>query len=454
MPVTTTYSPSLSADVTRYLSDDLLPLTLSELVFYEFSEKRQLPRGRGTTYTMSRYARLPLSYAPTAEGVPPVASPLQISQATVQLQQWTALVTITDVAQATIQHDVFKIAKERLTLAGAELMERNCAFALMAFPQINYVNQRGSRGALTSSDVLNVEELQRAFAILQDLGVPMFRGPSGPKVTKNAGEGQPNALGNPRQQPHYVAVVHPMIQAALRSNQQVQLISSYSSPNRLYNGEFGEWNSIRFCSSNMVPYFTGLAAVTGTGSITGGTLAAGNWQIQVTAQDQIFQYERKIYQQSGNINIASGTTGSISVTLPSTPGYLYNVYITPSPGSTTIGNIATCAAGPTQGLMQGQAVQLSPGSTVTLTGVGVSQVPPAAPQTGITVYPTFIFGKDAYATVTLEDIEVNYLDKAEKTDPANQLRMASFKFYNGTFLMNQAFALRIEGTSPFSLTFG
>lgn len=451
---TTTFAPSLAADVSKYLAEDLLPLTISELVAYDFAEKLVLPKGNGTTYTMTRYARLPLPAGSTAEGVPPTASPLQISQATVALQQWTALCTITDVSQLTIKHDVYQIAKDRLKLSAAELMERNTMQALFGFTQINYVNSRGSRAALLSTDVLNTQELQRAFATLNTLGVPMFKGPSGPMDKKNAGEGQPNALGAPRSMPHYVGLVHPFVQGDLRNNPQVQIVSAYSSPNRLYNGEFGEWNQIRFCSSNMIPFFTGQALITGTASATGGVLTTGaTYNIIVTASDNIFQYESIISQISGSISV-TGPTGSISVVLPALAGYTYSIYISPLGGGTTLTNLATCVAGPTSGVLAGQATQLAPGQTVVLTGVGVTKTPPAIPATGITVYPTWILGKEAYSCVTLSEIEVAYLNEAEKVDPANQLRMASYKFYNGTFIKNNAFALRIESASQFALSFG
>ena len=118
---TTTFAPSLSSDVTRYLADDLLPLTLTELVMYDFSEKLVLPKGHGTTYTMSRYARIPLAFAPTAEGVPPIATPLTVSQATVSLSQWTALVTITDVTQL-LRHGNWSADYRRLRIAGRKLL--------------------------------------------------------------------------------------------------------------------------------------------------------------------------------------------------------------------------------------------------------------------------------------------------------------------------------------------
>jgi N4-gp56 family major capsid protein len=449
---TTTLAPSLSADVSAYLAEDLLPLTILELVAYDFADKVTLPKGRGTSYTMSRYSRVPVAYAPTAEGVPPVATPLTVSQATVQLQQWSGLITITDVAQDTIMHDVYKVAKERLSMMAAELMERNTFQALFGFTQVNYVNSRGSRGALLATDQLNTEEIERARAMLVTLGAPRFKGPMGPDVKKSAAEGEPKALSEPRGNPHYIAICHPFVETDLRANPEVKMVSAYSSPNRLYNSEFGEWGGIRFVSSNMVPAFVGSAAATGTPAITGGSLAAGNYQIVVTQSDNILNYETIVSQQSANINIASGSAGSISVVLPASPGYTYSVYISLL-ASTVVTNLGTSVSGPTQGSLQGQATQLAPGQTVIITGIGVPKTPPASPGNGITVYPTWIFGAGAYCVVTLDDMKTNYLEQAEKTDPANQLRMAAFKFYNGTFIKSNAFAVRVESTSQYSLTF-
>lgn len=460
---TTTYAPSVAADISTYLSKDLLPLTIKELVAYGFADKMTLPKGRGTTLTMSRYARAPLPIAPTAEGVPPVATPLVVSQATVSVQQWTGLITITDVVQLTIFNDVFQIAKERIAMMASETMERNTFEAFTGFTQVNYVNAVGSRGALAATSVLNTYELQRAYVMLKNIGVPMFRGPSA-----SSGQGSDNkvdakmdsharAVMAPASSPHFVALVHPFVAGDLRTNPQVQLASAYSDINRLYNGEFGQWNAIRFVESNMVPTWTGQAAPTGSApySVTPGTsgnLAAGTYQVVVTASDQLLQYESIVTAQSGNFT-TSGSTGSLAVTLPALAGYTYSVYIS-QVGGTVVGNLATSAAGPTQGSLQGQATFLTPGQTVTITGIGVSRIPPAAPNVGITVYPTYIFGKEAYACVTLDELKVEYLDKPEKIDPANQLRMVSFKYYNGTFIKNNAFAMRIESASQFNNVFG
>ena len=99
-------------------------------------------------------------------------------------------------------------------------------------------------------------------------------------------------------------------------------------------------------------------------------------------------------------------------------------------------------------------MQLPPNTAVVLTGIGVAQTPPAPTATGITVYPTFIFGRGAYGQIVLDEIKYTYLDKADKSDPHNQLRVVGWKVMYGTILLNQLFFGRIESTSAFSTTFG
>jgi N4-gp56 family major capsid protein len=100
--------------------------------------------------------------------------------------------------------------------------------------------------------------------------------------------------------------------------------------------------------------------------------------------------------------------------------------------------------------MAGQATQLASGSTVVITGVGASQVPPAAPATGVSVYPTFVFGENAYGAVELDSAKFEYLKEADKSDPHNQLRLISWKIFYGMMILNQAFMMRIETGSAFS----
>ena len=448
MPINT--APSFQADIEAYIADKTLPLARRQLVVYQFGDPLDLPKGRGTTYTATRYNRVALPFAPLSEGVPPVGELLTIQQVAATALQWGDKITITDVAELTIKHPLFKKAIELTGLQVAETFERNTFNALMAFAQINYVNSRGSRAALVAGDVMNVHELNRAYAMMITLGAPRYMGDELTDTKIAADSGGAKASSNPRAMPHYVAVMHPFIAGDLRENSQINTAWSYSDINRLYNYEIGEWSGIRFCLSNLTPSFVGVAAIQGTAGAAG-SLATGNYNIIVTASDTQNQFESRIYQVSNNIAVV-GPNGSISVTLPALAGFTFSVYIGST--STTVGNLGLSASGPTTGPMQGQATQLAPNQTVIITGTGVAQIPPAAPATGITVYPTFLFGRGAYGQVVLDDVKFSYLKDADKSDPVNQLRIVGWKAFYGTLIQNQLFAMRIESTSAFNLTFG
>lgn len=445
----TNTSPQFMADIEGFIAKETLALTRRQLVAYNFADKETLPEGRGTTYSATRFNRVPLPFAPLAEGVPPTSSQMQITTVTAAVQQWGASITVTDIAEMTIKHPVVNEAKKLIALQSSELMERNTFNAMNAFTQVNYVNSRGSRGALVAGDVLNTFEITRAYSQLYTLGAPRFMGDEQTDTTIDAKAGEPNAMGNPRSRPHYVAIAHPFVEADITQNSSFVLVGTYQDANKLYNSEIGQWHSIRFCSSNMVPFWTGQALITGTPGTAGSLAAAATYNIIVTLSDNINQYEQIISQISGNINVAAN--GSISVSLPAAPGYSYNIYI----GATAaVGNLAVCAAGPTQGSLQGMATQLAPGQTVVLTGIGVVQSPPAAPGTGVTVYPTYIFGRGAFSVVTLDQMRLKILTEADKSDPLNQLRIIGFKFDNGCLIKNNLFAMRVEATSAFNTTFG
>jgi N4-gp56 family major capsid protein len=443
------------ADVQQYIADETLPVARRQLVAYQAGEPLTLPKGMGTTYTATRFQRLPLPQYPLAEGVPPLGETMTIQQVTGVAQQWGDAVKITDQAEIQTKHPLFKKAMELVGLQIAETFDRNSFNMLMGLTQVNYVNSRGSRGALVAGDVLDTTTVLRTDAALETIGAPRFMGDeqTDTKLNANSSGGGTKADRDPRGAPHYIGITHTIPVADWSQNSTVVLARSYSAVNRLYNYEIGEWGGIRFVKSNMVPTFTGIAN-NGNGSAAvaqagGGTLLTTNYFIIITGSDTANQYESQIYAVSGAIAVVAG--GSIVVTTPNISGFTYNVYI----GTTnTPTNLGATAAGPTVGPAQGQAVQLPPSTNVTITGIGIFQTPPARPATGVTVYPTFIIGRGLYGQVVLDNVKYAYLKDADKFDYLNQQRIVSWKAYWGGMILNQQFGARIEHTSAFSAAFG
>jgi N4-gp56 family major capsid protein len=445
----TNVASQFSADISNYISEKTLPLARRQLVAYQFGDPLTLPKGNGITYTATRYNRVPLPFQALSEGVPPVGETMTIGQVTATVQQWGDKITITDVAEMTIKHPLFQKAIELCGLQVGETLDRNTFNNILGATQINYVNSRGSRAAVQSGDVLNPHEINRATGALFTIGAPRYMGDEMTNTKLLADAGGAQASSNPRAMPHYVAIAHPLVVQDLRENSTIVTAWAYSDINRLYNYELGEWGGVRFTFSNMVPTWTGVAAITGTPG-TSGSLATNSYYIQVTASDSQNQYESRVYQVSGALSV-TGATGSIAVTLPTLAGYTFSVYVGTTTSPTSLG---LCSAGPTSGPLTGQAVQLAGGQTVTITGVGAAQTPPAAPATGVTVYPTFVIGRGAYGQVVLDNIKTTYLKDADKSDPLNQLRVVGWKVFYGTIIENNQFLMRIESSSAFSTTFG
>ena len=444
----TNLQAAFAADVVPYIAEKTLPLARRQLVAYQFGEPISLDPNRGLTYTATRYQRLPLPYAQLQEGVAPSGESMTLTQVAATAQQWGDLVRITDVANLTVFHPLFQQACQLVSLQMPETLERNTFNTLISGAQVNYANGRANRAAIVATDVMTPHEANKIVGSMGLYGVPRFLGDEREDMMIEAG-----AYRDPSKSPavmqHYVALISQLPAQDMRENAQINTAWAFSDINRLYNNELGPYGGVRYCESNMVPYWFGVAQINGTASNTGGSLAAaaGGYFIQVTASPAQTSVEQNIYQVSAATAAVVGTTGSVSVVLPVLANYVFSVYIGTTASPTTLG---LCAAGPAIGSMAGQAVQLAGGQTVTITGIGASQTPPAAPTTGVYVFPTFFIGNHSYGQVLLENPEFHYLTGADKSDPNNQLRIVSWKLFYGSIILNQAFLARVESSSAFT----
>jgi N4-gp56 family major capsid protein len=446
-PGLTNYSPgagnqTTANDIELVIATDVLRIAQRQLVAYQFGQPLRINKNAGVIYTATRYERLPLPYAPLSEGVAAAGEAITIASVTATAQQWGDLVRVTDVADLTIKHPLFKQAIKLIGIQQPETIERNVLNVLLTATQVNYANGRANRASLVTTDVMTPIEIGKIIGSLETFGAPLFAGDERVDMMVDA-KAKPMTTT-----PHMIGLIHPLVAQDLRQNSTISTAWAYSDLHRLYNNALGEWGGAWFCKTNMMPYWTGVATVgAGTVSTSGGALPANTYYIQVTGSPVQTSVEQQIYQVATSSVVGGTGAGSISVTMPTKPGYVFSVYIGTS---TSPVNLATSASGPSFGPLAGQATQLASGSTVILTGVGVSQTPPSAPATGVTVFPTIFFGMDAYGQVLLEDVEYHYLDKADKSDPQNQTRVVSWKMFYGTIILNQAYMARTESSSAFA----
>ncbi len=441
-------STAFAATVARKIQRKSLELAQRYLVLYGFADKKSLDKRAGLVWNALRRNRLPLPQAPVAEGSPPPASSLTFTLVTGTALQWAGRVVFTDVAVVATSWDLLDESTEALSMQIAETKERNGFQLLSSGTQVNYVTQRGARANLLAGDTLDPNTVTRTQTDMKLLGVPLWNGQTGETIKRSIDYTARESEKTIRGVQHLVAIADPRVLQDLRSNPTVVQTWQFSDHNRMYINEMGYWSGITFCESNMMPNWTGIAQVNGANAV--GSLTTGTYTIQVTGWDNQNFYESNIYQVSADVSV---TTGGISLTTPSTPGFTYAVYVGVGSASAPF-QLGLSTAGPSTGPYTGQAIQLPPGTAVTITGLGMAQIPPPAPATGLTVYRTYCFGQKAFASLKLEDVTWNRLMEADKADPHNQLRVIGWKYYEGWVVLNQMFLCGIESTASNTGTFG
>ena len=448
MAVTVNTSTQYAGATTRVIARKALEETQRYLVIYQFSDKETMEHGHGVTWSAIRWSRLPLPQYPVAEGVAPVANQLSFTQVMGSAVQWAGRLVFTDVALITTQQSLITEGSRMLGMQLGEMKERNGMVALMSGTQVNYANAVGSRASLAAGDNLNPTDVSRTFANMVNLGVHMWNGQTGEDVQRSIDYTARASEKTIKGVEHLVAVGNAFPLDDLANNPTVVAAWQRSDINRLYINEMGYWKGITFCRSNMIPSFVGVAQVNGTPGT--GSLTTATYTIQVTGWDNQNFYESRIYQVSADISVVAG---GINVTMPSTPGFTYAVYVGVGSGAAPA-NLGLTTSGPTSGPFSGQAIGIAPSTAVVITGLGSMAIPPAAPTTGITVYPTFVFGKNAFACLKLEGVSWNRLMDADKSDPHNQLRSIGWKVFEGWVIKDQRYLARIETTASNTGTFG
>lgn len=450
-PSLTNFSPGpagqiIANDIELHIAEKVLRIAQRQLVAYQFGQPLTIEKNTGVIYTATRYERLPLPFAPLAEGVAAAGEAITIAQISATAQQWGDLVRVTDVADMTVRHPLFKRAIGLIGIQQPETIERNVFNILLTATQVNYTNGRANRASLVQTDVMSPIEVGKIVSSLLLFGAPMYNGDERVDMWEDA-DAPTKASRRPTVMPHVVSLINPLVEQDMRQNATIAAAWSFSDLNRLYNNDLGEWGGARFCRSNMIPYWVGVASAgAGTPLTVGGQLPTNTYYITVTGSPAATSVEQRIYQVSGGVAVV-GPTGAISLTMPVLPNYVFSVYIGTSTSPT---NLALSLSGPSAGPLAGQATQIPSGATVILTGIGVSQTPQSAPATGVSVYPTFFFGQDAYGQVLLDDVEYHYLKSADKSDPMNQTRVVSWKMMYGTIILNNAYMARNESGSAFS----
>lgn len=412
-------STNFASDVSLYIAKKTLMIALKNLVLYQLCDKASLPKMNGRTFQYTRYERVALPKDVLSEGVTPGDTSMAISVVTAIMDQWGAVIPLSDVAIDSVVHPVLQKAIELAGYQAKETIDREIMLVYLAGTNIFYPNAITARGSLTTSDKISSAAVSKMVANLRANGA------------------------HPYDSSHYVGVLDSFSEEDMVADTTFTAAASYSSIKNLYNQEIGMWKGVRWIRCNTVPSIGLLSTGSAASSATAGSLANST------------AYDFKLAVVNANTGhedfisaIIGATTGaseeSIDVTVPALPS------------GAIAGSKFRLYAGADNGTLYEFADDISASTVVNVPTIPTSGlVAQATPASSIRVHFAFIMGKEAVTCVELNKIQ-SYLTPAvaSDSDPLVQRRKVGWKCDFKAVINNQNFLARLEhyttnGANPY-----
>lgn len=233
---------STAAELINYMSARLLEVAELNTILDQWGDKHPLPSNSSLTIQFVREEKLSVSTTPPqlTQGIAPNAVGLTFNQFTATMEQYGALVMLSDLAELTARHNIVERTIYILGLQAAEtydqLLFNNLAQGLTS---IYYPNNRAGKTTLLASDLVGYNDLIENDAALQDQG------------------------GRPFESGEYVMVTPPQVYAGLLKDPDFKAAAQFGAPERIWRGEVAVLGGVRVVRSNAPGFAFTAQATTG-----------------------------------------------------------------------------------------------------------------------------------------------------------------------------------------------
>lgn len=444
-----------AVDRDKFLVATLLKRSHIKLVMASLCDKIKMKQGAGLTAYFVRYKRMNTPVATITEGTDPSASSFALEELAVTLDEWGDIITVTSRAVLTTNHQLIQQALALLADNAARVMDREIQLVLLAGTNIQYGD--GSvltRRTITSAMTINETVITKARVSLVRAGAHPKGGPSGDAKAMAANGTWTNGQA-------YVAVCGPNVLGDITrpgaSLGTFAAVATYQgNGNKLFNYEIGTWLGMRWVETNFIPEITLLgdsttAIVSAAGGVNGmpvvtavdggGTLTSSTtYYFKITRKDLLRGFEEAVSIEHTMSSTATANNESFTFAMPSTAGYVYNVYFGSSTGDANL-KLA--------------AENVAASATATVTAVSPSTVTPpdnilATDASLAAVHMVYIFADDCISWVGFFDTQVMITpDQSIIGNVLKLKRSIGYKFYGKAVIKDQTRILRLEVASTY-----
>lgn len=363
------------------------------------AQKRTLPLNNGKRVKFRKFDPMPAITAPLAEGVTPEGQNLNMTSFTAMVKPYGGYVTMTDELNL---YQIDNISKEAATLLSdqaALTLDTVARDQLNTGLNVQYVNNKTSRAALTTSDILNYNEIKKAVRTLKRNNV------------KPCGDG------------YYHAIVHPDVVHDLTSDTMWVDVAKYQDKAAVQQNELGTIYKVKFFESTNAKTFEAQTAL-----FEGGNNIAAVTNLAV----KNYVHETR--------------TGDFSTTLTEDQARA----LTGKMGAVIVSDVAHPVCIERIDVPNKKVTLRWDDAALVTTAAGFTIAAYGGATSGDPVYSTLIYGADAFGSVELAgggnvQVIVKEPGSSGSDDPLNQRGSIGWKV-NGftTVILQDDFIVRVE----------
>lgn len=236
VPANTTGTGSLSAEMKTFYDKNLLRYTKPHLVHDQFGQTRNIPKNGGKRIEFRRFEQLPKALTPLTEGVTPEGQTMTVTKQEAEVKQYGGFVSLSDQISMTAIDNVVVEATTAIGNQAGSTLDTISREALNAGTNVQYAEgQVSSRSELTAEMKLTVKAIKMAVRALKVQNTAKING-------------------------HYVAIIHPDCAYDITEDPRFIEVVKYKNPERIFNGEIGTLEGVRFIETTEAKKFTNAGA--------------------------------------------------------------------------------------------------------------------------------------------------------------------------------------------------
>ena len=215
----------LTPEMKTYYEKDLIEYAEAELIHDQFAQKYPIPKGAGKTIEFRKFAPLAKQMTALTEGTTPDGQKLDVTAITATIAQYGGYVALSDILKLAAIDPIVVEATKLLGSQAGRTLDTVTREVINAGTNVIYApagtTAVSTRANVATNSLITLDVIRQAVLKLRRYNTPTFDG-------------------------SYVCIIHPDVAMDVRALAGWIDVVKYGDPNRIYKGEIGMIEGVRF----------------------------------------------------------------------------------------------------------------------------------------------------------------------------------------------------------------